>query len=100
MRRYVASFGLLAALGLAGCVTPPSGPTAMALPGKDKSFPAFQEDDASCRQYASYQSGGQHSADAANNSAAGSAVVGTALGAAAGAAIGAAAGNPALGAAA
>jgi hypothetical protein len=101
MRRVVPSLALLGGLALSACaVAPPSGPSAMALPGKDKDFAAFQNDDMSCRQFASYQTGGQTPADAANQSQANSAVVGTLLGAAAGAALGAAAGNPALGAAA
>src|SRR5215470_2576786 len=91
---------LSAALLLAGCVTaPPSGPSVLVLPAKDKTFAQFQQDDASCRQFASAQTGGVSPADAANTSTATSAVVGTVLGAAAGAAIGAATGNPAAGAA-
>jgi Glycine-zipper domain len=91
---------LLAALVLAGCVTaPPSGPSVLVLPAKDKTFAQFQQEDATCRQFASAQTGGVSPADAANNSTAASAAVGTVLGAAAGAAIGAAAGNPAAGAA-
>jgi len=101
MLRFSSSIALLGTLALGACaVAPPSGPSAMALPGNGKTFEAFQQDDATCRQYASYQTGGQTPADAANNSQVGSAVVGTAIGAAAGAALGAAAGNPALGAAA
>jgi hypothetical protein len=95
------SIALLGTLALGACtVAPPTGPSAMALPGKDKPFEAFQQDDASCRQYASVQIGGGSPAEAANQSMVGSAAVGTVVGAAAGAAIGAAAGNPALGAAA
>lgn len=91
---------LLGALALAGCVAaPPAGPSVLVLPGKDKTFAQFQQDDASCRQFASAQTGGTSPAEAANNSTAASAAVGTVLGAAAGAAIGAAAGNPAAGAA-
>jgi hypothetical protein len=71
----------------------------MALPPQGKSFAVFQQDDASCRGYASQMTGGASAAQAANNSAVGSAVVGTALGAAAGAAIGAAAGGAGAGAA-
>lgn len=91
---------ILGILALAGCaVAPPEGPSIMALPGKDKSFEAFQTDDAVCKQYALAQIGYASPAAAANQSAAGSAAVGTALGAAAGAAIGAATGNPGAGAA-
>src|SRR6266568_6004053 len=85
---------------LGGCaVVPPTGPDVMALPGKDKSFEAFQADDAACKEYASAQIGYGSPAEAANQSAIGSTVLGTVLGAAAGAAIGAATGNPAAGAA-
>jgi hypothetical protein len=91
---------LLGMLALGACaVGPPPGPTVAAVPGKDKSLEAFQQDDAACRQYAAQTLGGVSPADAANQSMANSAVVGTLLGAAAGAAIGAAAGNPAAGAA-
>jgi uncharacterized protein YcfJ len=69
------------------------------MPGNGKSLGQFQQDDASCRNYASAQTGGVQPADAANQSAVGSAVLGTALGAAAGAALGAAAGNAGMGAA-
>jgi hypothetical protein len=98
--RPIGSAAIVVAFALAGCaVAPPAGPGVMALPGKDKTFEAFQADDAACRQYASAQIGYGSPAEAASQSAAGSAVLGTALGAAAGAAIGAAAGNPAMGAA-
>ena len=101
MSRLTPSIALLGSLALGACtVAPPTGPSSMALPGKDKSFEAFQQDDASCRQYASVQTGGASPSDAANQSMVGSAAVGTVVGAAAGAALGAAAGNPGLGAAA
>jgi hypothetical protein len=91
---------VVVALALAGCaVAPPYGPYVVAMPGKDKTFEAFQADDAACRQFASAQVGYGSPAEAATQSAVGSAALGTAVGAAAGAAIGAAAGNPALGAA-
>ncbi|MDA8050578.1 MAG: glycine zipper family protein [Rhodospirillales bacterium] len=94
----------LAALGgclvLGACaVAPPSGPTVMAIPGKGKSFAVFRQEDASCRQYASSQTGGLQPAQAANNAALGSAVLGTALGAATGAAIGSVGGAVGAGAA-
>jgi hypothetical protein len=91
---------LAGTLALAACaVAPPPGPSVMALPGKDKSFEAFQQDDAVCRQYASQQIGFGSPVAAANQSAINSAAVGTAVGAAAGAVLGAAAGNPGAGAA-
>jgi len=89
----------LSVLALGGCVVaPPTGPSVMVMPGKDKSFEAFQADDAVCRQFAAQQIG-ISPAEGANRSLVGSAVVGTVVGAAAGAAIGAAAGNPGAGAA-
>jgi hypothetical protein len=101
MHRAATSIALLiAALALSACaVAPPSGPSVMALPAKGKSFEQFQQDDASCRQYASARIGNGSPQQAANESGVGSAAIGTAVGAAAGALIGAAAGNPAVGAA-
>jgi hypothetical protein len=89
---------LIGALALGACAVTPDGPTVMALPGKDKSFPQFQQDDASCRGYAAQQIGASPQQQA-NQAGVNSAIVGTLVGGAAGAAIGAAAGNPALGAA-
>jgi hypothetical protein len=87
-------------LALSGCVTPPpSGPSIAVMPGQDKTFEAFQQDDYVCREFAAQRIGYASPAQAATQSAVGSAVVGTAVGAAAGALIGAAAGNPAAGAA-
>ncbi len=87
-------------LALGACaVAPPPGPSVMALPGEGKNFAAFQQDDYSCRQFASMQTGGAAPAQAATNSAVGSAVVGTALGAAAGAALGSVGGAMGAGAA-
>ncbi len=94
------AFAVVGTLALAGCAAaPPSGPSVMALPAKGKTFADFQQDDGSCRQFASVQIGGVSPAAAAQQSAINSTAVGTVVGAAAGAAIGAAAGNPALGAA-
>jgi hypothetical protein len=90
---------LAAGMVLAGCVTMPTGPSVMVLPGSGKPFEQFQADDALCRQWAMQQTG-IAPGEAAQQSGVGSAVVGTLVGAGLGAAIGAAAGNPALGAAA
>jgi hypothetical protein len=83
---------MFAALGavalLAGCVSVPSGPSVMVLPGSGKSFEQFRADDLDCRQYANYQSGGSTPGNAAAESAVSSAAVGTLIGAAAGAAFG------------
>ncbi len=97
-RRTTSILALCTLVG--GCaIAPPTGPSVAVMPGKEKTFEAFQVDDAACKQFASQQIGGASPAQAANESVAGSAVVGTVLGAAAGAAIGAATGNPAAGAA-
>jgi len=78
----------VAALFLAGCVSVPTGPSVMVLPGTGKSFDQFRADEAMCRQYAYEQIGGQTAMTAQQNAAVTSAVVGTAIGAAAGAAFG------------
>jgi hypothetical protein len=91
MRRSALSIGLVSTLALAGCaVAPPSSPSVMALPAQGKPLATFQQEDMSCRQYASQMSGGPGAAQSASNGAVGSAVLGTALGAGAGAALGSA----------
>jgi len=97
VRGVVLGIVAASALSLAGCVTVPTGPNVMALPGRGKSFEAFQYDDDDCRGYAAARV--HPEARRANDSAVTGAAVGTVVGAAAGAAIGAAAGNPAIGAA-
>ena len=85
----VLKFSAIAALlGLVGCVSMPTGPAVMVLPGTGKSFDQFRYDDGMCRQFAYEQIGGQTAARAQENSAVTSAAVGTAVGALAGAAIG------------
>jgi hypothetical protein len=79
--------GAVAAL-LAGCVSFPTGPTVMALPGNGMTFDQFRADDADCRHYAFQQIGGTTAQQQSVNSAVGTAAVGTLVGAAAGAAIG------------
>ena len=76
-----------AALLAAGCVSMPSGPRVMALPGSAKSFDQFRADDGECRQFASAQVGGATPENAVTDSGVRSAVTGTAIGAAAGAAM-------------
>jgi hypothetical protein len=73
---------------LAGCVSMPSGPSVMVLPGSGKNFDQFRADDMDCRQFASSQVGGSTPDSAAENSGVKSAVVGTAIGAVAGAIVG------------
>jgi hypothetical protein len=100
MRRTETGIALVGVLALAGCVVPPpAGPSVVSMPGNGKNFPQFQQDDATCRQYAQAQIGPVSPPQAATDSAVGSAVLGTGIGAAAGAIIGAAAGNPGAGAA-
>ncbi|MQM30156.1 MAG: hypothetical protein CRU78_06285 [Candidatus Accumulibacter phosphatis] len=73
---------------LAGCVSVPSGPSMMALPGSGKSFDQFRLDDTQCREYAQMQIGGSDANQAATEAGVRSAAVGTVVGALAGAAIG------------
>jgi len=82
---------------LTACVTVPTGPSVMVLPGSGKSYDQFMSDGASCRQFA--QQGTGYATDQAVNQSAASAVGGSALGAAAGAIIGSASGNAGAGAA-
>ena len=78
---------LTTALLLTACVSLPTGPSVMVLPGNGKSFDQFRYDDGECRQFAHNQIGGS-AGQYANTSGVNSAVVGTAVGAVAGAAIG------------
>lgn len=77
-----------AALFLAGCMTIPSGPSVLVLPGSGKNFDQFRVDDMDCKQFASLQIGGSDANQAASDSVARSAALGTLVGAAAGAAMG------------
>ena len=73
---------------LAACVSMPTGPSMLVLPGTGKNFDQFRNDDYNCRQYAYAQVGGVTPNQASVSSGVASAAIGTALGAAAGAAIG------------
>ena len=100
MTRAYSALGVFSVLALGACaVAPPQGPSVMALPQQGKPFEVFQQDDATCRGFASQQTGGASAAQAANNSAVGSAVLGTALGAGVGAALGSVGGAVGAGAA-
>jgi hypothetical protein len=90
-------FACFALLAIAGCVTMPTGPSVMVLPGSGKSFEQFQVDDAVCRQWAGGQIGMSPQQTVEQN-VVGSSVAGTLIGAGLGAAIGAAAGDPGIGA--
>jgi hypothetical protein len=84
---------------LSACaVDAPTGPSVPVVPGDNKTLGQFQQDDATCRNFASQQTGISPGA-AANQAGVGTAVVSTLVGAAVGALIGTAAGNPAIGAA-
>jgi hypothetical protein len=98
MSRAVAFVAMAGTLALGACAVAPTGPSIAAMPPQGKNLAEFQQDDATCRQYAAQQVG-ISPAEASQQSAVNSAALGTVLGAAAGAAIGAAAGNPAVGAA-
>ena len=89
--------GVAVAVVLGGCVTVPTGPAVMGLPGQYKPFDQFRADDLECRQYAYAAVGG--AGEAAANTAAAQAVGGALLGAAVGAAIGSASGQAGQGAA-
>jgi Glycine-zipper domain len=101
MRRgpeVIATLGCLCVV--TGCaVSPPRGPTVMALPKPGMSLALFQQQDQQCRNYAAASIGYTQPGQAGTQAAVGSAAVGTLLGAAAGSAIGAAAGNAGAGAA-
>ena len=88
---------LAAVVMLGGCVTVPTGPTVMVLPGPQKSLDQFNSDGMTCQQYA--QNVVAPAGVTAANNAAANAAVGTALGAAAGAIIGSATGQAGQGAA-
>ncbi|HUN69609.1 MAG TPA: YMGG-like glycine zipper-containing protein [Burkholderiales bacterium] len=81
-RTFAVAGGLLL---LSGCVSVPTGPSVMVLPGSGKNFDQFRADDMDCRQYASYQVGGSTPDQTAADSGVKSAAIGTVVGAAAGA---------------
>lgn len=78
---------LLTALLAAGCVSLPSGPSVLVLPGSGSSFSEFRADENACRRYAYDYIGGRSAGQAAADAGVASAVVGTAIGAAVGAAV-------------
>ena len=88
MQRAFRIAPLVAALLLGACVSMPTGPSVLVLPGTGKAFDQFRADDLECRQYASSQVGGTAPNEVAGDSVAKSAALGTVIGAAAGAAIG------------
>lgn len=83
----VASVAML--MTVSACVQAPMGPTVAVMPGPNKPFAAFNEDQAICKQFAEQQIGGAEQAqNTATNQALVGAGVGTLLGAGLGAAIG------------
>jgi uncharacterized protein YcfJ len=95
MSRIATRALVLAGLLASACASQPTAPTVRVLPGPNKPFQVFQEEDAYCRQYASTQVAGD--ADRANNDqlldtgigAVGGAALGAILGGGRGAAVGA-----------
>ena len=87
-----------AAVMLGGCVSVPSGPNVMAMPGAGKSYEQFRNDDNVCHQYAQERVG-PYAAQATADNATGTAVAGTLIGATVGALVGAAGGRAGEGAA-
>jgi len=77
-----------AAFLVAGCVSMPSGPSVMTLPGNGKSFDQFRNDDFDCRGFANHQVGGDTPNSVGADNAVRNAAIGTAVGAVAGAAFG------------
>ena len=85
--RYKPSYTALACtLLVAACAQTPMGPTVQVLPGPNKTFSSFQNDQAVCRQFAQQVVTDQ--AQGANLRGFGTAALTTALGAGLGAAIG------------
>ena len=97
-RLKAAALPVAAVMLLTACATVPAGPSVMVLPGQGKGFDQFQSDDATCRQWATHQTGTTPAQGSAQSTISGAAI-GTLLGAAAGALVGAAAGRPGTGAA-
>jgi hypothetical protein len=87
MTRTTITSAIVAAALLSGCVSVPTGPSTLALPGSNKGFEQFRQDDFDCRQYASDSIGGGTAANAQADSAVRSTVAGAAIGALIGAAV-------------
>lgn len=88
MRKLFLTTLTLSSVALVACTpTLPAGPSVAVMPGKSKSFEAFQNDNAICTQYADTQIGVDPQRNARDDAVAG-AVTGALLGAAAGAALG------------
>jgi len=100
MSKSLRMLAVAPALLLAACVTVPSGPTVMVLPGTSKTFDAFQADNFACQQFASASLGlGPPGSQVPDQTAGNYAAAATLIGAAAGAAIGSVSGQAGQGAA-
>ena len=77
-------------LAVSGCAQPPLGPSINVMPGPNKPFDAFQNDQAICRQFADQQVGGGANAQ---NTEVNQTLIGTGVGALLGAGLGAAIGG-------
>lgn len=81
--------GVATLMGLSACAQAPIGPTVAVMPGPNKPFERFAEDQAVCKQFAEQQIGGaQQAQTTGTNQTLIGAGVGTLLGAGLGAAIG------------
>ena len=87
MRLHARLAILAGALLATACVSMPTGPSVLVLPGTGKDFNQFRADDYECRNYAQSQLGGT-AEQAQTESALKSAAIGAAVGAAAGALVG------------
>ena len=79
------TMGLLSLVALSACATTPTGPMVRVMPGPDKPFEVFVQDQNECKAYASSQVSGE--AERENNRAVGTAALTAAIGAALGAAV-------------
>jgi hypothetical protein len=87
MKTHVKGIAAVAALlVISGCASTPSGSNVPVMPGPNKPFAAFQQDQSVCQGYAGQQVQGE--VNQANGAAVGTAVVGTLLGAGLGAIFG------------
>ncbi|MDD4904712.1 MAG: hypothetical protein PHD39_00945, partial [Methylobacter tundripaludum] len=68
MSRFSIVFSTAVILAVSGCVSLPTGPSVMVLPGTGLSFDQFRNDDAVCQQYAYFQVGGTTANQAAVDS--------------------------------
>lgn len=76
---------LVSLAALSACATTPTGPMVRVMPGPNKPFAVFVQDQNECKSYAYSQVAGQ--AEQENNRAVGAAVLTAAIGAALGAAV-------------